>query len=61
MIAFRRTSPTAGCINFHTDDRCSKVKETVQYALVNDDTYEGGRICFYSTALGGIIIPKRPA
>eukprot|EP00055_Hartaetosiga_balthica_P012707 m.62540 g.62540 ORF g.62540 m.62540 type:complete len:418 (+) comp8034_c0_seq2:102-1355(+) len=55
-------APVAGTIKFHTDSAPNhvKVKGIAQVTLVDDSSYTGGRICFY-TKDQGFEIPDRPA
>jgi len=57
-IVIRRTSPTKGCIPWHVDGPYSK--SVVQYALNDDKSYKGGRLCYYSDDIG-LLVPRRPA
>lgn len=57
-IVLRRTAQTKGCIPWHVDGTYSK--SVVQYALNDDSSYKGGRLCYYSDDIG-LLVPRRPA
>jgi len=57
-IVLRRTARTKGCISWHVDGPYSK--SVVQYALNDDKSYKGGRLCYYSDDIG-LLVPRRPA
>jgi len=57
-IVLRRTAQTKGCIPWHVDGPYSR--SVVQYALNDDKSYKGGRLCYYSDDIG-LLVPRRPA
>ena len=57
-LVLRRTSPTRGCLPWHVDGLY--LTSVVQYTLNDDNSYIGGRLCFF-TSMIGLFVPRRPS